>query len=64
MPDDILSDFGNDSGGGQKPRASNGGQMPVSPIPYSPPKGPSSQMQQGPGVHGDNHGCCGTQGRH
>ena len=34
---DILGEFGNDSGAGQKPRASNGGHMPVSPIPYSPP---------------------------
>lgn len=48
----------------QVPRASNGGQMSVKPIPYSPPKGPSGQMQEGPGIHGDNHGCCGTQGEH
>ena len=64
MADDILSDYGRDSGAGQKPRATNGGHCTPTPIPYDPPKGPSSQMQQGPGIHGTNHGQCGTQGRH
>lgn len=44
-------------------RASNGGKPEVKPLPYSPPVGPTSQSQQGPGLHGTNHGCCGTQGK-
>jgi len=60
---DILSDYGRDSGAPQRPRATNGGQCDPKPIPYSPPVGPTGQMQQGPGLHGDNHGCCGTQGK-
>ncbi len=62
MSKDILSEFGPDSGSGN--RASNGGKMEVKPIPYSPPKGPTGQMQQGPGIHGDNCGQCGTQGKY
>lgn len=61
---DILSEFGKDSGAGQSARATNGGQQSPKPLPYSSPVGPSGQMQQGPGIHGDNHGCCGTQGKH
>ena len=64
MSRDILSEYGSDSATEQKPRATNGGEMPVKAIPYSPPKGPTSQMQESPGLHGTNHGCCGTQGRH
>lgn len=60
---DILSQYGPDSPADQKPRATNGGRMEPKPIPYSPPVGPTSQMQQGPGLHGDNCGNCGTQGR-
>jgi hypothetical protein len=47
----------------QAPRASEGGVMSAKPLPYSPPVGPTSQMQQGPGLHGTNHGSCGTQGK-
>ncbi len=61
---EILSKFGGDSRQPQVARASNGGKQTPKPIPYSPPKGPTSQMQQGPGTHGTNHGCCGTQGKH
>lgn len=64
MADDILSEFGNDSGAPQKSRATNGGQQQVKDIPYSAPQGPSAQMQKGPGLHGTNHGTCGTQGKH
>ncbi len=64
MSKDTLSEFGPDSPSDQMPRASGGGEMPVKPIPYSPPKGPTGQMQQGPSIHGTNHGCCGTQGKH
>jgi len=63
MPDDILNDFGQDSGAGQKPRATNGGQQEVKPLPYSPPTGRASSTT-GPGLGGTNHGCCGTQGKH
>jgi hypothetical protein len=61
MARDILSDYGPESKSGSRP--SNGGQMEKKEIPYSPPKGPTSQMQQGPGLHGDNCGNCGTQGK-
>ena len=64
MPKDILDEYGSDSYVGQAPRATNGGHCEPKPIPYSPPKGPSGQMRQGPGLGGTNHGCCGTQGRH
>lgn len=39
----------------------DGGKPQVKPIPYSPPKGPTSQTHQGPGLGGTNHGNCGTQ---
>ena len=64
MARDILGEYGNDTSQPQTPRASNGGQMEVKPLPYDPPKGPSGQMQQSPGIHGTNHGNCGTQGKH
>jgi len=35
----------------------------VKPLPYSPPKGPTNQMRQGPGLGGTNHGNAGTQGK-
>lgn len=60
---DILNEFGYDANSPQAPRATNGGCCDPKPIPYSPPKGPSGQMQQGPGTHGTNHGNCGTQGK-
>ena len=65
MSDDILSDFGRDSGAGEKPRATNGGHMPVTPIPYSPPRGPTTFSHEGPGLADHiNHGCCGTQSKY
>lgn len=63
MADDILSEYGRDSGAPQKPRATNGGQMECKPLPYDPPKGPIGQSHCGPGLGGDNHGCSGTQGK-
>ena len=63
MARDILSEYGPDSPADQKPRASNGGDMPCKDLPYDPPKGPTSHMQQSPGLHGTNHGNCGTQGK-
>ena len=62
---DILSGFGNDSGAGDKARATNGGKMPVGEIKYSPPVGPTTFSHEGPGLAAHtNHGCCGTQGKH
>ena len=63
MDDDILSHYGRDSGAPQAPRATNGGQQMPKPLPYSPPVGPTAQMENGPGLHGTNHGMCGTQGK-
>lgn len=63
MADDILSMYGRDSGAKQAARATNGGQQTPKELRYDPPKGPSGQMQQGPGLHGTNHGNCGTQGK-
>lgn len=60
---EILSSYGKDSKQTQAPRAANGGKMPVKPIPYSPPKGPTGIMKEGPGLGGTNHGNCGTQGK-
>lgn len=65
MARDILSEFGNDSGAGDKPRATSGGVTSAKELPYSPPQGPKGiNDSQTPGLHGDNHGNCGTQGRH
>lgn len=63
MADDILGEYGKDSGAGEKARATNGGRMEPKPLDYSPPKGPIGQMRQGPGLGGTNHGNCGTQGK-
>lgn len=62
MSDDILAQYGNDSGAGQTARATNGGQCTPKPIPYSEPVGPKNKTEVG--HSGTNHGCCGTQGRH
>jgi hypothetical protein len=63
MTKDILSEYGPDSPDTEKPRATSGGPTMAKELPYSPPKGPSSQMQFGPGLHGSNL-MCGTQGKH
>lgn len=64
MAKDILNEFGPDSASDQKPRATNGGQMPVRPIPYCPPQGPTSFSHEGPGLCNHvNHGN-GTNGKH
>ena len=65
MARDILSDYGRDSRQPQSPRATSGGRMPVQDVrAYSPPQGPKNINDSGPGLHGDNYGCCGTQGKH
>ena len=65
MAKDILSEFGQDSGTGQKPRATEGGCCEARDVHnYSSPQGPTKQMRQGPGLGGTNHGTSGTQGSH
>lgn len=65
MAKDILSEYGPDSASNQKPSASNGGQMPTRDVRnYCLPVGPSNiNDSKSPGLHGTNHGNCGTQGR-
>lgn len=56
MAESSLDHFG----GSRQPqvaRATNGGQVEVKPIPYSPPVGPSNiNDPKSPGIHGTNHG--------
>lgn len=52
MARDILNEYGPNSADKQMPRATNGGQCTPKPIPYSPPKGPTSQMRDAPGLGG------------
>jgi hypothetical protein len=43
----------------------DGGKPEVKPIDYSPPQGPKNiNDPKSPGLHGTNHGPCGTQGKH
>jgi hypothetical protein len=63
MSDDILNEYGRDSGAAQKPRATNGGKQEVKPIPYSPPTGRAGSTN-GPGLGGTNYGCYGTQSKY
>jgi len=65
MPRDILSEYGNDSGAGDAPRATSGGVKSAKSLSYSSPKGPSNiNDSKTPGLHGSNHGCCGSQGKY
>jgi len=41
----------------------DGGKPEVKDLPYEPPQGPKGQSHEGPGLGGDNHGNCGTQGK-
>lgn len=41
---------------------SDGGKPNVKPAPYSPPKGPTNQSRESPGLGGTNYGNCGSQG--
>lgn len=61
MARDILSEYGPDSRQPQAPSATSGGCTEAKSLPYDPPKGPTNQMEKGPGIHGTNHGNCGTQ---
>lgn len=41
-----------------------GGEPIVKELPYSPPQGPIGiNDPKGPGIHGTNHGNCGSQGK-
>lgn len=43
-------------------QTSNGGKPNTKEIPYSPPIGPTNiNDPKTPGIHGTNHGNCGTQ---
>lgn len=64
MSRDILSEYGPDQPSHEKAPATNGGQLEVKQLPYSPPVGPKSIGDpKSPGLHGTNHGNNGTQGR-
>ena len=65
MTKDILGEFGPDSPNPQMGSASSGGVTKAKDLPYSPPVGPTSINYERPGLGGgENHGCCGTQGKH
>lgn len=66
MARDILSMYGRDTPQPQQPVASNGGRCdPKDVMNYKPPVGPKTiNDPKSPGLHGTNHGCCGTQGKH
>lgn len=66
MARDILSDYGRDTPQPQKAKASNGGQLETKDVRnYQAPVGPSNiNDRKSPGLHGTNHGTCGTQGRY
>lgn len=43
----------------------DGGKPVEKELPYSPPQGPKGiDDPKEPGIHGTNHGPCGSQGRH
>lgn len=50
----------------QAARATNGGKPSEKDVMnYQPPKGPSNiNDPKSPGIHGTNHGTCGTQGKY
>jgi hypothetical protein len=62
---DILGQYGKNSPQPQAAPAKSGGVTQAKEITnYSPPRGPSNiNDPKTPGLHGDNHGVCGTQGK-
>lgn len=54
------------AGSPQTARATNGGKCePKDVMGYKPPVGPSNiNDSKSPGLHGNNHGNCGTQGKY
>lgn len=64
MPEDILGMYGADSSQPQRAAATNGGKITPKSPDYHPPTGPSGiNDPKTPGLHGSNHGNCGTQGK-
>ena len=62
MSKDILNEYGRDTPQKQAPVATSGGCTTAKEMPYSPPIGPKGIGDaKSPGLHGTNHGCCGTQ---
>lgn len=65
MARDILSEYGPDSMNTQKPRATNGGQLTPKEPNYHQPMGPMGiNDSKSPGLHGENCGPNGTQGKY
>lgn len=63
MSRDFLGEFGGETMADAS-RPAGGGAMEPKPLPYSPPVGPSNINDgRSPGLHGDNCGNCGTQGK-
>jgi len=65
MARDILGEYGKDASKPQAARATCGGVIEPKPISnYKPPVGPTNINDgRSAGLHGTNHGNCGTQGR-
>lgn len=65
MAREILGEFGGSSIPKQPGQATSGGIKEAKPIAnYSTPVGPKGIGDaKSPGLHGDNHGNCGTQGK-
>lgn len=64
MPSDILSMYGPGTEQSMAPQSSNGGKQTPKPLDYKPPVGPKGIGDpKTPGIHGSNHGNCGTQGK-
>lgn len=62
MARDILEERGETD---DAPETSTGGQQQPKDMPYSPPQGPVGiNDPKTSGIHGSNHGNCGTQGKH
>ena len=58
---DILDMYGSDTSTPHPGTANSGGVTSAKSLAYSQPQGPKGIGDRGPGLHGDNHGCCGTQ---
>jgi hypothetical protein len=59
----ILSEFGPDTHKEQAGRITKNGPVECRDVRnYSPPQGPTSIGNRGPGLGGDNYGSCGVQG--
>lgn len=64
MAGDILGMYGRDTQQTQTPSRTMNGTPAPKPINYSAPTGPKGiNDPKTPGIHGTNHGVCGTQGK-